>query len=111
MHKRQFKQIGGTNMTTKSSDNLKKALTLLQQTAVSAQSPAKRTARQAGPDIGELFLAELRIRRVHLRKWIDMLNQEADRVAAPRLQAATVRAASQTCRGRNRQAFAAREQV
>jgi len=96
-------------MTSKSNDNLKKALTLLKQTARGAQPPTKRAPRGGGPpDLGELFLAELRMRRAHLREWIEMLNQEADGEAAPRFEAAAVRLAPQTCRGTHRHAYRAR---
>ena len=65
-------------MSAKSNDNLSKALNLLKQTASSAQSTPRNSSRRNGPDIGDLFLAELRMRRARLREWIDMLNREAD---------------------------------
>ena len=58
-------------------------------------------------DIGELFLAELRMRRARLREWIDVLSREAVAETVCRMQPAVARAAPRRCRGR-RHACAAR---
>lgn len=99
-------------MSAESDDNLSKALTLLKQTANSAQCISRHSSRSAGPpDIGELFLEELRLRRARLREWIEMLNQEAGGATAPQLPPAAARMAPQGCRRRNRRRIRRDEQV
>ncbi len=67
-------------MSEKSNDNLTKALALLKQTARSAQAASRRPPNAREPlDIGELFLADLRVRRAHLQEWMEVLNSEAVR--------------------------------
>jgi hypothetical protein len=64
-------------MKAKSNDNLNNALRLLRRTARRTQ-PVRHALRNGRtPDIGELFLAELRVRRAHLKQWIEVLNREA----------------------------------
>jgi hypothetical protein len=100
-----FTQNRGIKMNTKSNDNLNKALTLLKQTARSAQTTTVSSSRRADrSDLGELFLAELRMRRAHLREWIDMLNQEADGETAAPVRRPVARIAPRVCRGRHRKA-------
>jgi len=75
-------------MKAKSNDNLNRALTLLRRTARNTQ-PARHGLRNGRtPDIGELFLAELRVRRAHLKQWIEVLSREA-RASALRPSART----------------------
>ena len=92
-------------MNANSDDNLSRALTLLKQSARD-RKPASKSGIGDSSDIGELFLAELRMRRARLRQWIDMLNQEAD-CEAPRTQKVKGRMAPQSCRGRRREAMPA----
>ena len=87
-------------MSAKSNDDLSKALNLLEQTARSAQFTPRTSSRQNGPDIGDLFLAELKMRRAHLREWIDLLNREVDGDNGLGLQPAPSRLARRACRGR-----------
>ena len=87
-------------MSAKSNDDLSKALSLLMQTARSAQFTSRHTSRSSGPDIGDLFLAELKMRRAHLREWIDMLNREVDGESGLGLQPQPSRLARRACRGR-----------
>jgi hypothetical protein len=54
-------------------DSLREALTLLRQTSVE-DLPASL-------DIGELFIAELRIRRKRLIRWLRLLNVQASQYA------------------------------
>jgi hypothetical protein len=95
-------------MNGKSNDNLAKALALLKQTARSAQAASRRPANARELlDIGELFLAELRVRRAHLQEWMEVLNSEAVQ-AALRGQPAATRRAPRVCRGRYRKPGAKR---
>ena len=94
-------------MNSNSSDNLSRALTLLQQTALSEQ-PASRSRRKGQPDLEELFLAELRMRRARLQEWMAMLNQEMDGEAERVRHRSAARMSPQSCRRRVRQAAAAK---
>lgn len=86
-------------MSANSNDNLSKALNLQKQAARSTK-PAGRNAHRGGPDIGELFLEELRVRRARLREWIAMLNREVDDLQLQPAMARLPRMASHTCRSR-----------
>jgi len=86
-------------MSANSNDDLSKALALQKQAARSTQ-PAARNSHRGGPDIGELFLEELRMRRARLREWIDMLNREADDLQLQPAAARLPRMAPQSCRSR-----------
>lgn len=67
-------------MAQKPKNDLTKALAMAKRTAGGAHRDGSAAASDPGPgDLGELFLAELKIRRAHLRKWIDTLSREADR--------------------------------
>ena len=90
-------------MSAKSNDDLSKAVSLLMQTARRAESAARTSSRRSGADIGDLFLAELKMRRAHLREWIEMLNREVDGENGQGLNPAPSRLARQACRNRQRQ--------
>ena len=91
-----------------SNDNLAKALALLRQTARIAQAASRRRASAREPlDIGELFLAELKVRRAHLREWMEVLNSEAVQ-AALKAQPAAARTTPRECRERHRKPGARR---
>jgi hypothetical protein len=95
-------------MSGKSNDNLAKALALLKQTARSGQADSRRPANARELlDIGELFLAELRVRRAHLQEWMEVLNSEAVQ-AALKAPPAAVRRPPRACRGRYRKPGARR---
>lgn len=66
----------------KSDNNLTKALSLQKQTADNGESGKRSGHRAAQPDIGELFLAELSVRRANLRRLIELVNQQVEREAA-----------------------------
>jgi len=86
-------------MKTKSSENLAKALTLLNQTARSAQLALQHQAQASdAADIGELFLEDLRTRRAQLRGWIELLSREIDGETALRTQQAVTWMAPRSCR-------------
>ncbi len=86
-------------MSGKSKDKPTRALTVLKPPEREAQPPAAGTKKPS--DVGELFLAELRARREHLREWIEMLTLEADSETV--LRQAPIRISPRVCRGRRRQ--------
>jgi hypothetical protein len=95
-------------MSGKSNDNLTKALALLKQTARTAQAASRRPPNARKPlDIGELFLAELRVRRAHLQEWMEVLNSEAVR-AGLKAQPAAGRATPRAGQARHRKPAARR---
>jgi hypothetical protein len=59
-------------------DSLRKALALLERTVPGEDHALTGSSRSpASCDIGDLFLAELQARRERLRRWINLLNEEA----------------------------------
>ena len=64
-------------MKTRRDDSPKKALALLERTSGEERAAAESAGSPASCDIGELFLAELEVRRERLRHWIRLLSEEA----------------------------------
>jgi len=88
-------------MSAESEEHISDAGTLLRQAKGGAPIAPRCFSPGSGPDLCELFLAELRMRRARLREWIEMLSEEAGNQAAARKSAAPTR--PRACRGRNRQ--------
>jgi uncharacterized protein YigA (DUF484 family) len=89
-------------MKSRSKDHLTRALTLLEQTARRTPAAKIQSSREArAVDLAELFLAELRVRRAHLKEWIEMLNEAANEEMPARVRGVRARlSGSSGCRGR-----------
>lgn len=88
-------------MDTNADDDLWKALALLKKSAPNAPCSSRRPGgKNEWTAVGELLLAELKLRRARLLELIDMLSREALGEKAHRVQPSAARMAPHTCRRR-----------
>lgn len=64
-------------MEAESIDNLTKAVSLVMQSRRRTKGSKGPAGEGAPEDIGELFLADLRVWRAKLQEWVEVLSREA----------------------------------